>query len=48
MLWFGLNVKEGVTTVSEMLVVATIVPDVPVTVTGYVPVGIELIVENVT
>lgn len=46
-LWPGLSVKDGAATVSIMVVVATIDPDVPVIVTGYVPVGAEFVAEKV-
>jgi hypothetical protein len=45
--WPGLSVKDGVATVSVIVVVLTIDPDVPVTVMGYVPVGAELVAEKV-
>jgi hypothetical protein len=45
--WPGLSVKDGVATVSVIIVVATIDPDVPVTVTEYVPVGAESVAEKV-
>lgn len=46
-LWPGLSAKDGAATVSVMVVVAMIDPDVPVTVTEYVPVGAESVAEKV-
>jgi hypothetical protein len=42
-----LSVKDGVATVSVMVVLAVIDPDVPVTVIGYTPVGAVLMAEKV-